>query len=110
MPMKPPIHGQAERQQRRREAERACDARRGTSAARGYDGTWRKLRQVFIRQNPLCAMCMQQGRIVPAKEVDHIRPHRGDNALRMDWDNLQALCKPCHSRKTASENGGFGNG
>jgi 5-methylcytosine-specific restriction protein A len=26
-----------------------------------------------------------------------------------DWDNLSALCHACHSRKTATQDGGFGH-
>ena len=44
-----------------------------------------------------------------AREVDHIEPHKGDDTLFWDQDNWQPLCKPCHSRKTATEDGGFGN-
>lgn len=28
--------------------------------------------------------------------VDHITPHKGDEALFFDQGNLQTLCKPCH--------------
>ena len=35
--------------------------------------------------------------------VDHIIPHKGNLELFWDEDNLQALCKPCHDRKTAKE-------
>ena len=41
--------------------------------------------------------------------VDHIIPHKGDEALFWDEDNLQSLCTPCHNQKTAREDGGFGN-
>jgi 5-methylcytosine-specific restriction protein A len=41
--------------------------------------------------------------------VDHKRPHLGDLALLMSWDNLQAMSKACHDRKTAAVDGGFGN-
>ncbi|MEP2204764.1 MAG: HNH endonuclease signature motif containing protein [Tateyamaria sp.] len=34
----------------------------------------------------------------PATVVDHIIPHRGDEALFNDRNNLQSLCTPCHSR------------
>ena len=44
-----------------------------------------------------------------ATDVDHIVPHRGDARLLYDENNLQSLCKSCHSRKTATEDGGFGN-
>ena len=45
----------------------------------------------------------------PATVVDHRTPHNGDEALLYDWDNLQAMTKACHDRKTAARDGGFGN-
>jgi len=35
----------------------------------------------------------------PATVVDHIIPHRGDEALFNDRNNLQSLCAPCHNRR-----------
>lgn len=43
-----------------------------------------------------------------ANVVDHIKPHRGDKVLFWDSANWQPLCKECHDRKTATEDGGFG--
>jgi len=57
---------------------------------------WQKLRAEQLRQEPLCRYCKQMGRVVAADTVDHITPHRGDEALAFDPDNLQSLCKPCH--------------
>ena len=37
------------------------------------------------------------------EDVDHIIPHRGDQKLFWDRNNWQALCKPCHDRKTGKE-------
>ncbi|MCT9125512.1 HNH endonuclease [Cupriavidus gilardii] len=42
--------------------------------------------------------------------VDHIVPHKGDSKLFWSRSNWQALCKPCHDRKAATEDGGFGGG
>ena len=83
--------------------------RSGNSAERGYGYRWQKLRNRFIAQHPYCEECMKQGKITLATDVDHIVPHRGDPALLYDETNLQSLCKACHSRKTAREDGGFGN-
>ncbi len=48
------------------------------------------------------------GRITPATVVDHITPHRGDQALFWDYDNWQSLCKQCHDAdKQREENGGL---
>lgn len=41
-----------------------------------YGSKWQAERLVFLRENPLCAMCQQMGRIEPATVVDHIVPHR----------------------------------
>jgi 5-methylcytosine-specific restriction protein A len=49
-----------------------------------------------------------QQQLVFATEVDHKVPHRGDQDLFWDTSNWQSLCKPCHSAKTAREDGGFG--
>lgn len=83
--------------------------KKGSSSARGYGARWRRLRERFLFEHPLCEECLKRGRAVPATDVDHIRPHRGDEALMWDEENLQALCHACHSRKTAAEDGGFGN-
>ena len=59
---------------------------------------WRKLRDWYIGQHPLCEMC---GR-AKATEVDHKRELR-DGGAAMSTSNLQALCHRCHMGKTAAE-------
>ncbi|MFE4525431.1 HNH endonuclease signature motif containing protein [Cytobacillus firmus] len=85
------------------------DKYRGSAAQRGYDGKWRKARSTYLIKHPFCVECEKVGVIVPANEVDHIIPHKGDKKLFWDSTNWQPLCKLHHSRKTAKENGGFGN-
>lgn len=82
--------------------------KRGTAKERGYDGTWRRLRDKHIHANPLCAHCLLNHRVVPGTQVDHRIPHCGDESLRLDPNNLQTLCARCHSIKTTTEDGGFG--
>lgn len=85
------------------------DQRRGGSAERGYGGRWQKARATYLRHHPLCVACEAAGRLVAATVVDHITPHKGDQALFWDSDNnWQALCKRCHDRKTVREDGGWG--
>jgi len=48
---------------------------------------------------------MELGKVVVAREVDHIQPV-SDGGAPFDQDNLQPLCKSCHSRKTNADNGG----
>ncbi len=85
------------------------EQRRGSSTARGYDYRWRMASKAFLRAHPLCAECERQGKLTPATEVDHIQPHRGNKQLFWDERNWQGLCHNCHSKKTATEDGGFGN-
>lgn len=82
------------------------DAQRGSASRRGYGSRWRRLRMMYLREHPLCVVCAAEKRIVPATEVDHIVPKREGGSD--DDDNLQALCKVCHSRKTAQEDGRWG--
>lgn len=97
---------QADAQWRKKRAEQAATAERADNL---YNGAWRRIRAEWLRQHPTCTECAKRGRLTSATEVDHIVPHRGDRALFYEPTNLQALCKPCHSRKTAKEDGGFGN-
>lgn len=76
---------------------------------RGYNSAWQRARLGFLAQNPLCITCAGTGRVTAASVVDHITPHKGDMQLFWDTNNWQALCKTCHSRKTAKIDGGFGN-
>jgi 5-methylcytosine-specific restriction enzyme A len=66
---------------------------------------WFHLRNAYLATHPLC----ECGCGYAATVVDHKRPHNGDDSLLYAWDNLQALTKQCHDRKTAKHDGGFGN-
>ena len=85
--------------------DRAPDDR-PSAAARGYDGRWRKVRRIVLAEEPLCRSCKARGRVVLASEVDHIMP-LSDGGTE-ERENLQSLCKPCHSEKTGRER--MGNG
>jgi 5-methylcytosine-specific restriction protein A len=80
----------------------AAEAARRSAAQRGYDRKWSRFRLSFLAANPLCVKCKQAGFTVPATQVDHIVPHRGDMRLFWRTSNLQPLCHSCHSKKTAS--------
>jgi 5-methylcytosine-specific restriction enzyme A len=78
---------------------------RPTTAARGYDAAWRKIRAEVLSDEPCCRLCKAQGKLVRATVVDHIKPlARGGTH---DKGNLQPLCTACHNRKTATVDGGF---
>lgn len=86
-----------------RPAHHAGDvARRGSAAQRGYGHAWQLRRARVLKREPVCKACMRAF----SKEVDHIVPKSQGGTD--DETNLQGLCKPCHSSKTAREDGGFG--
>jgi 5-methylcytosine-specific restriction protein A len=77
---------------------------RETATQRGYTKrAWQSLRTIVLNNNPLCkdphTVHKRYGEIIPATEVDHIDGNRENNLM----ENLQPLCKQCHSRKTAAE-------
>lgn len=88
---------------------RTYDNNRESAAQRGYDSDWRRYRISYLKAHPLCVECLKEGTVTLAKIVDHIVPHKGDYKLFWDPKNHQPLCKKHHDRKTASEDGGFGN-
>ena len=94
MPMKPTTHLS------KQSKGSACDRFRGSSADRGYDHTWRKLRlQALIRDMYVCQMCGKPAG--KSAHVDHIIPKsRGG---KDEMSNLQTLHAVCHQRKTNSE-------
>jgi 5-methylcytosine-specific restriction enzyme A len=99
-PQHRPIGALSSTERRRRySAEHPSRSRLYNTAA------WRRLRSAFLAAHPICACGCNRAATV----VDHIRPHGGDRELLMSWDNLQAMAKSCHDRKTAERDGGFGN-
>lgn len=87
----------------------ATDAKRGSASSRGYNRKWQKARATYLAREPLCVKCKCEGVMRAATVVDHIIPHKNDQDLFWDTSNWQSLCKPHHDRKTATEDGGFGN-
>jgi 5-methylcytosine-specific restriction endonuclease McrA len=88
----------------------AVEKARPSARDRGYDSKWEQARASYLRENKWCVARIggrQCGR--PAVVVDHIEPHRGDMTLFWKRSNWQAHCASCHSSKTASHDGGFGN-
>lgn len=66
---------------------------------------WKSLRNIILSRDYMCQICKERISTV----CDHIKPHRGNWNMFIDPANLQGLCEPCHDRKTALEDGGFGN-
>jgi 5-methylcytosine-specific restriction protein A len=64
---------------------------------------WHNLRDYYIKHNPLCERCLENGIVKPAQQVHHkieFLSGRTDDErwrLLLDEDNLQSLCTKCHT-------------
>lgn len=63
-------------------------------------GLWQKVRNSYIRNNPLCAdvfgIHTKEGGPVGATEVHHIKPLSTHFFLKAYPNNLASLCHKCH--------------
>ena len=71
---------------------------------KAYNNTeWRKLRDTYIKEHPLCEDCLDKGKVVPAEDVHHISSPFSTGEINygklLDGNNLKALCKECHAAR-----------
>lgn len=65
---------------------------------------WKKLREAYLMQHPLCEICEKDGKVNEAVEVHHIVPisnandELGMKELGYNPNNLMALCEECHHK------------
>lgn len=109
MPRRCPVH-------RARPPRRVDD--RASAAQRGYDARHRAYRLFWLARHPLCGdrigppaadTCLGRGFICEGTVLSHIVPISQGGA-RFEEGNSETLCKQCHDRRTAQEDGGFGRG
>lgn len=74
---------------------------RDPNSNKRYGRAWKRIRDRYVKANPLCVKCLENGRLTPVEEVHHIKPlaEGGSN----DFSNLMSLCKSCHSSITAKD-------
>jgi hypothetical protein len=53
---------------------------------------WKKVRNDFIKNNPLCAACGTKKNL----EVHHVKPYNVYPELELDKNNLVTLCRDHH--------------
>lgn len=97
-------HEREAEERRRAAGERAKQSDEVKARSRLYKtARWKKEARRFLNAHPICEDCGELGVVEPSREVDHKARHMGDPKKFWDRSNWQALCKRCHSRKTARE-------
>lgn len=102
MPIRPPVHRPAYLPSPE-QARKQYDTWRGSPSRRGYGRDWQKVRAAVLAEEPLCRVCLAQGRVTETTEVHHELPICDRPDLRLVRSNLQGLCKPHHSATTSRE-------
>jgi 5-methylcytosine-specific restriction enzyme A len=105
MPWASKIHRPVDRNKVKRAMAKTVVSR----SLRGYTHEWYVASKEYLKQNPLCVDCIDEGIRSPSQCTDHEIPHKGDMALFWDRSNWRARCKHHHDVKTATRDGGFGN-
>ena len=67
---------------------------------------WRAIRKTQISRQPLCQACLIDGRVEPAKHIDHVFPWKRYGEEAFAYNLFQSLCHAHHSHKTALERKG----
>lgn len=95
-PFQPPSEAMAKRPAFHRDSKR-------TTTERGYGWRHQQMRDVVLREEPLCRSCLKRVPPIctPSVIADHIVPQfEGGTDER---ENYQGLCVPCSDAKTAEE-------
>lgn len=80
------------------------DRRRPGPRDRGYDTRWERTQAAYLAAHPYCED--EEGCIEPATDVHHLDGLGPLGPRGHDWDNLQSLCHPHHSKRTARDQPG----
>lgn len=89
-------------QSRQKATRQQYDRRRGTTAGRGYDADWQKVRlerKVLAKYLCECDRCKAMGRVravTMSDPVHHIKPVETHPHLRLDINNLRSHARICH--------------
>lgn len=61
-----------------------------------YGQAWKRIRDSYVKEHPLCEKCLEQGIYKAAEEVHHKLPLAEGGTH--DRNNLISLCKSCHAK------------
>jgi 5-methylcytosine-specific restriction protein A len=69
---------------------------RSPDVHRKYGRAWKRIRDRYASEHPLCELCLKEGRLTLMDEVHHILPV--SQGGRHNQENLMSLCRSCHTK------------
>lgn len=73
--------------------------RKGTKERDFYNSAqWQRIRDLKRKRDPLCEVCLREGRVVIADLVHHNIEVKQDWSRRFDMGVLESVCTACHEK------------
>jgi len=69
---------------------------RDPNTKKRYGRAWKRIRDSYASEHPLCEQCYKEGKLVPVEQVHHIKPLAEGGTH--DRGNLISLCASCHAK------------
>ena len=57
---------------------------------------WSKVRNDFIKENPLCEVCGKKGSRLEPNQIHHLSPYHLFPEKELEKSNLATACRRCH--------------
>jgi predicted HNH restriction endonuclease len=62
-----------------------------------------------MHEHPICEECLKKGKVTAAQDVHHKKSPFKDGEINwnllLDYDNLMSVCKDCHGKIHAAQQG-----
>ncbi len=68
---------------------------RSPEVKKRYGRVWKRIRDSYAKEHPLCELCLERGVYKPTEQVHHKLPLAEGGTH--DRKNLISLCKSCHA-------------
>jgi 5-methylcytosine-specific restriction enzyme A len=62
------------------------------------DKKWAPLRASKLKEQPLCELCLIDGKLTPATQCHHVEWLTDNIARAFDYENLSSVCADCHGK------------
>ena len=80
----------------KQEAKRYEKYDRDPAVRHRYGRAWKRIRDRYVQEHPLCEKCLEHGKLTPTEEVHHKLP-LADGGTH-NRNNLISLCRSCHMK------------